>query len=63
MHLIIVPQIMTDFQIDGSSITEKWSGGTAPSAGTGSGVDCYTFNILKTADASFTVFANLVNFG
>ena len=53
---------MTDFQIDGSSITEKWNGGTAPSAGTASGTDVYTFNIMKTGDATFTVFANFANF-
>ena len=53
---------MTDFQIDGSSQTEKWNGGSAPSAGTASGVDVYTFNIMKTADATFTVFANFSNF-
>jgi len=53
---------MTDFQIDGSSITEKWNGGSAPSAGTASGVDVYTFNIMKTGDATFTVFANFANF-
>ena len=53
---------MTDFQIDGSSITEKWNGGSAPSAGTGSGVDVYTFNIMKTGDATFTVFATFSNF-
>ena len=53
---------MTDFKIDGSSQTEKWNGGSAPTAGTGSGVDVYTFNIMKTADATFTVFANFSNF-
>ena len=58
MHHII----LTDFQIDGSSITEKWNGGSAPSAGTASGVDVYTFNIMKTGDATFTVFANFANF-
>ena len=53
---------MTDFQIDGASQTEKWNGGTAPTAGTGSGVDVYTFNILKTADATFVVYATFSNF-
>ena len=53
---------LTDFLIDGASQTEKWNGGTAPSAGGGSGVDCYTFNILKTANATFTVFATYSNF-
>ena len=53
---------LTDFQIDGSSITEEWAGATAPSAGTGSGYDVYTFNILKTGNAAFKVFANFTNF-
>ena len=53
---------LTDFKIDGSSITEKWNGGSAPSAGSASGVDVYTFNIMKTADATFSVFANFSNF-
>ena len=53
---------LTDFQIDGSSITEEWAGGTAPSAGGGSGTDVYTFTILKTANATFSVFANQTNF-
>jgi hypothetical protein len=53
---------LTDFQIDGSSITEEWNGGSAPSAGGASGTDIYTFTILKTANATFSVFANVANF-
>ena len=53
---------MTDFQIDGVSITERWNGGTAPSAGTGSGTDVYTFNIFKTGNAAYTVYATFSNF-
>ena len=53
---------LTDFQIDGASITEEWAGGTAPSAGGASGTDIYTFTILKTANATFSVFANVTNF-
>lgn len=45
----------TAFQVDGSSVTPKWSGGTAPSAGNTSGIDAYSFTIIKTADATFTV--------
>jgi hypothetical protein len=48
----------TAFQIDGNSITPKWSGGTAPSAGNASSIDLYSFNIVKTADATFTIFAS-----
>jgi len=46
------------FQIDGSAVTPKWSGGTAPSAGNASSVDLYSFNIVKTGNAAFTVFAS-----
>jgi hypothetical protein len=48
----------TAFQIDGSAVTPKWSGGTAPAAGNASSIDFYSFNILKTANATFTVFAS-----
>ena len=50
--------IANAFQIDGSAVTPKWSGGTAPSAGNASSIDFYSFNILKTANATFTVFAS-----
>jgi hypothetical protein len=50
--------IANAFQIDGSAVTPKWSGGTAPAAGNASSNDFYSFNILKTADATFTVFAS-----
>jgi hypothetical protein len=36
-------------QIDGSSVTPKWQGGTAPTAGNASSIDVYTFAITKTA--------------
>ena len=49
-------------QIDGTSVTEEWLGGSAPSTGGSGGYDVYTYNIIKTADATFLVLANLVNF-
>ena len=48
--------------IDGAAVTEKWNGGSAPSAGGSSGYDMYTLNIIKTANATYTVLANVVNF-
>ena len=45
------------FQIDGSSVTPKWSGGTAAAAGNASAIDSYSFIIIKTANAVFTVLA------
>lgn len=48
----------TAFQIDGSSVTPKWSGGTAPSAGNASSIDAYSFTIIKTAATpTYTVLA------
>ena len=38
-------------QIDGSTVTPKWQGGVAPTAGNASGIDVYTFAIIKTASA------------
>ena len=50
------------FTIDGSSITPKWQGGTAPSAGNTSSVDAYSYTIFKTGSATYTVFASQVKF-
>lgn len=43
------PYYPTAFQIDGSAVTPKWSGGTAPTAGNASSIDAYSFTIIKTA--------------
>ena len=45
------------FTIDGTSVTPKWSGGTAPSAGNASAIDAYSFTIIKTAANTYTVLA------
>ena len=49
--------------IDGlaTGITTSWVGGSAPSAGGASGLDMYSYQIIKTADATFTVIGNLTN--
>ena len=39
---------MTEFRIDNVAQTVKWAGGTAPSAGSASGCDVYSFTIMKT---------------
>jgi len=51
------------YQVDGSTVTPKWSGGSAPSGGNASGIDVYTFTIIKTASATFTVLASQTEFG
>ena len=45
----------TAMTIDGTSVTPKFSGGTAPAAGNASSIDAYSFTIIKTADATYTV--------
>jgi len=53
----------TAFQIDGTSVTPKWLGGTAPAAGNASSVDLYTFTIIKTAATpTYTVLASQSQF-
>lgn len=49
-------------QVDGSSVTPKYQGGTAWSSGNASGIDAYTYTIVKTASATFTVFASQTKF-
>jgi hypothetical protein len=50
------------FQIDGSSVTPKWQTGTAPTGGNANSIDVYTYAIVKTASATFTVLASQVKF-
>lgn len=56
------PYYNSAVQIDGSSVTPKWQGGTAPTAGNASSLDVYTYSIVKTASATFTVLASQTQF-
>jgi len=49
-------------QVDGASVTPKYQGGTAPAAGNASSIDVYTYTIVKTGSAAFTVFASQTKF-
>jgi hypothetical protein len=48
--------------VDGSSVTPKWQGGTAPTVGNASSIDAYTYVIIKTGSAAFTVLASQTRF-
>jgi hypothetical protein len=48
--------------IDGSSVTPKYQGGTAWSSGNASSIDAYSYTIVKTGSAAFTVFASQTKF-
>jgi hypothetical protein len=51
------------FQVDGSSVTPIWSGGSAPSAGNADSVDAYIFTIIKTAATpTYEVIASVTQF-
>lgn len=51
-------------QVDGTAtgVTTKWQGGTAPIAGDASQVDVYTYTVLKTGGATYTVLASLTEY-
>lgn len=49
-------------QIDGVAVTPKYQAGAAWTAGNVSSVDVYTYMIVKTAPATFTVFAGQTQF-
>lgn len=50
------------YQVDGSAVTPKWLGGGSPTAGNASSIDAYTFTVIKTASATFTVLASQTRF-
>jgi hypothetical protein len=50
------------FEIDGSSVTPEWQGGSAPTAGNASSIDVYSYTIIKTGAATFTVLAAQTQF-
>ena len=54
----------TTVQVDGTTtgVTTKWQGGLTPSAGNVNSIDTYTYTIIKTGSATFTVLASLTKF-
>jgi len=44
--------------IDGVAVTPKWQSGITPNAGNINSIDTYTYAIIKTANAVFTVLAS-----
>ena len=47
-------------QVDGTTtgVTTKWIDGVAPTGGSTSAIDSYTYTVIKTASATFTVLAS-----
>jgi len=49
-------------QVDGTTVTPKWQGGEAPTEGNPDSIDAYTFTVIKTGAATFTVLASQTQF-
>ena len=52
----------TGVSVDSVSVTPLWQGGTAPTSGNASGVDAYSYTVIKTASSTFKVFASQTQF-
>jgi len=49
-------------QIDGTGITPKWQGNTAPTSGNSNSIDIYSYTIIKRGNATFDLFASQTQF-
>ena len=49
-------------QVDGATVTPKYQGGLAWTSGNSNSIDAYSYTIVKTASATYTIFASLTRF-
>jgi hypothetical protein len=49
-------------QVDGTTVTAIWQGGSAPTGGNASSTDVYTYTALKTAASTYVVLASITQF-
>ena len=52
----------TAVQVDGVGVSVNWQGGSAPTAGNPSGIDVYTFTVIKVGSGSYTVLGSQTQF-
>ena len=54
----------TTVQVDGTTtgVTTVWQGGVAPTSGSINSIDVYTYTVIKTASAAYTVLASKTQF-
>jgi hypothetical protein len=52
----------TAHEIDGISVIPKWQGSAAPSEGAPNSIEAYSYSIIKTGNATFTVLASKTSF-
>lgn len=51
------PYYQSALTVDGASVTPKWQGGIAVTAGNASGIDVYSVTLIKTGSGTFTALA------
>ena len=61
-NLSATPFYPNVIQIDGTNVTPKWQGGSAPTGGNANSIDVYVFTVIKTANATYTVLASQTKF-
>jgi hypothetical protein len=49
-------------QVDGTTVTAIWQGGSAPTSGNASSTDVYSYTAIKTAASTYTVLASQTQF-
>ena len=49
-------------QVDGTTVTAIWQGGSAPTGGNTSSTDVYSYTALKTAASTYVVLASITQF-
>jgi hypothetical protein len=49
-------------QVDGSTVTPKWQGGTAPTSGNANSTDTYVYVVMKSAANTYTILATQTKF-
>ena len=49
-------------QVDGSTVTPKWQGGTAPTSGNANATDTYVYVVIKSAANTYTILASQTKF-
>jgi len=56
------PYFNNAFTVDGASVIPRWQSGITPTSGNANSVDIYSYVVVKTANATFTVFASIARF-
>jgi hypothetical protein len=52
----------TAYQVDGTPVTPYWQGDAVPENGNDDSIDAYSFTVLKTDNAAFTLLASQTQF-